>query len=231
MHARWWWRFAGYAWAPAGFAVAFTVLAEPPEAGPALDPPAPSRAGAPRPDPVDRPSVALQVTPGFARAAVRAALAAAREREAWARLASLDARAHTSALLPELILRVARNTDESLRLSPTVDEPYNYSAAGGAGWWLEGRLIWHFDRLLFDTHELGIERLRMEAGDRTGRLVNKVLTTLFAWQRAIARADDPKAVDEDRERAELARAEAEIMLDELTGGWFRAELARRGMNE
>jgi len=186
---------------------------------------------APTATPVERKPLLHVVTPGFAKVAVRAALASARRSDAWARLVSLETRSHTSALLPELIVRVVRNSDESLRLSPTLDTPYNYSSAGGAGWWFEGRLIWHFDRLVFDSHELGIERMRMEQGDRTGRLVTKVLATLFAWQRATVRAADSKVAAEDQERADFERAEAEIVLDELTGGWFSAELARRGVSE
>jgi hypothetical protein len=171
------------------------------------------------------------VTPGLARAAVRAALSAARQAEAWERLSSLETRARTSAWMPDLAFRVARNTDESLRLSPTIDEPYHYTAAGGVGWWIDARLSWHFDRLVFDTHELAVERLRVEHAERTGKLVSKVLATLFGWQRASLKAEDPKATPEEQERAELDRAEAEILLDQLTGGWFLHELARRHATE
>jgi hypothetical protein len=133
--------------------------------------------------------------------------------------------------MPDLAVRVARNTDESLRLSPTLDEPYHYTAAGGVGWWIDTRLTWHFDRLVFDTHELPVERLRLEHAERTGKLVTKVLSTLFGWQRASLAAEDPKATPEEQERADLERAEAEILLDLLTGGWFVRELARRHANE
>jgi hypothetical protein len=171
------------------------------------------------------------VTPRLARAAVRAALTASRQAEAWGRLSSLETRARTSAWMPDLALRVARNTDESLRLSPTIDEPYHYTSAGGVGWWIEARLTWHFDRLVFDTHELGVERLRLEHAERAGKLVTKVISTLFGWQRASLKAEDPTATPEEQERAELERAEAEILLDLLTGGWFVRELARRHTNE
>lgn len=116
-------------------------------------------------------------------------------------------------------------------MSPTIDEPYHYTAAGGVGWWLDARLTWHFDRLVFDTHELAVERLRLEHAERIGKLVGKVLTTLFGWQRATLKADDPKATPEEQERAELERVEAEILLDQLTDGWFVRELARRRANE
>ena len=204
----------------------------------AADPPLSSESSPPRaaaaPEPVHdegatkRPGL---VTPGLARAAVRAALSASRQSEAWGRLQSLETRARTSAWMPDLAVRVARNTDESLRLSPTIDEPYHYTAAGGVGWWIDSRLTWHFDRLVFDTHELAVERLRLEHAERTGKLVTKVLATLFGWQRAVLKAEDPKATEEEVERAELDRAEAEILLDQLTGGWFVRELARRHVTE
>lgn len=201
--------------------------AEPPASPRAPDlPDAPARAS-----PSTEAGPRRLVTSAFAGAAVRAALSAAHAGEAWARISSLAARAHSSAILPEVVVRVARNTDESLHLSPTADDPYNYTAVGGAGWWLEGRLIWHLDRLVFNTHDLGIERLRVEHADRTGRIAAKVLETLFAWQRAALRAADGSAPDDERASAELDEAEAEIMLDELTGGWFGRELARRRANE
>jgi hypothetical protein len=228
MHARRRPAFVGYVCSSAFWAFALPALAEPPEGSAAIPlQPTPAASAVAPLDSKRR----LFVTPHFARTAVRAALASARRSEAWTRLISLEARSHSSALLPELIFRGVRNTDQSLRFSPTVDEPNNYSAAGGAGWWFEARFIWHLDRLVFDTHELGIERLRTEHSDRTGKLVAKVLTTLFSWQRATLRAEDPKAAAEDQERAELDRAEAEILLDELTGGWFSAELARRPASE
>jgi hypothetical protein len=58
-----------------------------------------------------------------------------------------------------------------------------------------------------------------------------VLATLFDWQRAALKAEDPKALLEEQERAQLEGAEAEILLDQLTGGWFARELARRRANE
>ena len=42
---------------------------------------------------------------------------------------------------------------------------------------------------------------------------------------------DGDQTDEEHERAELQRMEAEIVLDQLTGGWFGRELARRRATE
>ena len=143
-------------------------------------------------------------------------------------LASMTARTRSSAALPELWIRAARSTDDSLRLSPTVDDPYHYTALGGAGTWLEARLAWHLDRLLFDRDEIAVERLRREHSERMGRLIGRVTAVLFAWQRAVLRSEDPKATDEDLEQAVLARAEAEATLNLLTSGWFGESVLGKG---
>jgi hypothetical protein len=166
------------------------------------------------------------VTPSFARETVRAALRASGFGDAERNLANMASRARTAGLLPELWLRAARTTDDSLRLSPTADDPYNYTQVGGAGWWLEARLVFHLDRLLFDRDEVPIERLRRERSDSAAKLVNKVLATLFDWQRAAAKKDDPAASPEDREHAAFSTMEAEVTLDVLTAGWFSERLAK-----
>ena len=132
----------------------------------------------------------------------------------------MAARARTAAVLPELFLRAARTTDDSLRLSPTIDDPYHYTSLGGAGLWIEGRLVWHFDRLVFDREEVAVERLRREHDDAMARLRGKVLEALFAWQRAVFRAEDPKANADELEQALLSISEQEATLDLLTAGWF-----------
>jgi hypothetical protein len=166
------------------------------------------------------------VTPRLARETVAAALRAAGSGAVRAHLASMAARARTAAVLPELFVRAARTTDDSLRLSPTLDDPYHYTALGGAGLWLEGRLVWHFDRLVFDRDEVSVERLRREHDEAMARLRGRVLEALFAWQRAVFRAEDPKANADELEQAILSRAEQEATLDLLTAGWFTGFLKR-----
>jgi hypothetical protein len=163
-----------------------------------------------------------RVTPRLAREAVAAALRAAGSPATRERLSSMAARSRTSAVLPELVVRAARSTDDSLRLSPTVDNPYAYSALGGAGLFLEARMIWRLDRLLFDREEVAVERLRREHAEAMSKVAARVLDVLFAWQRAVVRAEDAKVGAEELEQATLARAEAEATLDFLTAGWFMA---------
>jgi hypothetical protein len=129
-----------------------------------------------------------------------------------------------NALLPELWVRVARTTDESLRFAPTVDDPRNYSEAGGAGLLFEARVAWHFDRLMFDSEELAIEKMRVERAEGAAKLAGKVLATLFAWQKARIRVVDTAATDEERALAALEEAEAVVELDVLTDGWFSSRL-------
>ena len=199
------------------FSSALTAVAR---ADPPL-PAAPASTGPPTPQAVDVPVARPPlVTPGLARATLAAAMRAAANPETRAHLSSMAARARTSAVLPELFLRAARTTDDSLRLSPTVDDPYHYSVLGGAGLWLEARLVWHFDRLVFDRDEVSVERLRREHDGAMAALRGKVLEALFAWQRAVRRSEDPKAGEDELEQALLSRAEQEATLDVLTGGWF-----------
>lgn len=167
--------------------------------------------------------------PGLARAVVRAAR---RERAVEVRRARLDGlatRAKVSATLPQLVLRAARSTDQSLRLSPTANDitVYDYTQTGGADLLLEARATWTLDRLVFSDEELGIERLRIEHDRADERLVERVLSLLFAWEGASRRLSAPETDPEARELASMTLLEAEATLDVLTGGWFTAEIARR----
>ncbi len=164
----------------------------------------------------------------LARRAVRVALAAAGYAAAARRLDSLGARARLSATLPEVRLRAARTSDESLRLTPTTTDPYRYTQAGGTTLWFEARLTWRLDRLVFAKEELAVERLRREREQARMALVQKVLAALFAWQRAALRSVDQALLPEERAQAELDQMEAELTLDVLTRGWFSAVLRRRG---
>jgi hypothetical protein len=160
------------------------------------------------------------VTSHLAQGAVAAALRASGffgERRA---LDSMASRARTSAVLPEVWLRWSRATDQSLRLSPTVDDPAHYSTLGVAGIFLEARLVWHLDRLVFDQDELAVERLKSDRTDAAAKLSQRVLETLLAWQNARLRADDPALLPDEQGAAWLAMAGAEMTLDVLTAGWF-----------
>lgn len=194
--------------------------ARPLRADPSADPGAPHPSAALPPGDPGAPHVAPRVTPLLARGAVLAALRAARYPEKQAALRSMASRVRTSGVLPELWLRAVRTHDDSLSLTPTTGDPYHFSQVGGVGYFLEARLVWHLDRLVFDRDEVAVERLRAERSDIAGRLTNKVLEVLFAWQRALLAKDDLNLPDDDRRHAAISAMEAEVTLDVLTGGWF-----------
>src|SRR5450631_1843773 len=169
----------------------------------------------------------LLLTPRLARGTVRRALASAGYMDARTRLTSLSARSRNSAALPELRLRALRTTGQTLRLTPTTDDPYRYSTAGAAELAFEARLTWHLDRLVFSNEEVGIERLRSEWNASEHKLIEHVLLQLALWQRSRVRAADVDSEPEVRETAELEAIGAAVELDVLTDGWFSQAIDER----
>jgi hypothetical protein len=167
-----------------------------------------------------RPELAVVVTPDVARRAVRAALRAARLAAPDARIDALASRARASALLPELRLRATRLVDEAENVSPTEYDPSRTTASGGASLWLEARVTWRLDRLVFADEEVALERMRYDRAEAQNKLTSRVLEVLFAWQRAAALEADPSLAPDEHRRALLQLLEAEATLDVLTDGWF-----------
>lgn len=160
------------------------------------------------------------LTPSLVRETLTRAYRAQGAEDAESRLESLEARSRWSAALPELRLRAARATDESQRLSPTIDDPYRYTRDGGTDVAFEVRLTWDLSGLVFSAPEVSVERIRSERAQRRVELRREVLKLLFAWQRARLVAKDTNALEEERQQAALAKLEAELTLSALTGGWF-----------
>jgi hypothetical protein len=179
-----------------------------------------------RPATLTTASAKLVVNAALARETVRHALSAQGLAAAERRLVALSSRSRWSAVLPELRLRAARGTDQSLRLTPTIEDPYRYTRNGGTDTVLEARLSWQLSKLIFAVPELAVERLRAQRAERRLELTRQVLQALFAWQRALATAGDDQAFEEDRQKAELDQLEAELRLNVLTGGWFTEERAK-----
>ena len=174
---------------------------------------------APAPAPKSAPLLPV-LTPRLARGAVRHALVTAGYLVTRSRLGSLSARARSSAALPELRLRTLHSTGQTLRLTPTSDDPYRYTQAGTSELAFEARLTWHLDRLVFADEEVSIERLQIERDAAERRLIDHVLTRLALWQRSLVRAADVDSDPEVRETAELEALGAAVELDVLTEGWF-----------
>jgi hypothetical protein len=165
----------------------------------------------------------------LARGAVRAARRASSRDAARERLDGLSTRARVSAALPELVLRAARSTDQTLKLSPTATDAavYDYTQTGGADLLFEARATWTLDRLVFADEELGVERLRLEHARSEAQLVDRVVALVFDWERARRVVAEPEAEPEARLKAEVDELEAQALLDVLTDGWFSAELERQ----
>jgi hypothetical protein len=187
-----------------------------PVPAPAPPPAKPASGEVPRPksDPL------WLLTPQLARGTVRRALRSAGYIEARVRLTSLSSRSRSSAALPELRLRALRTTGQTLRLTPTTDDPYRYTQAGASELAFEARLTWHLDRLVFSNEEVGIERLRSEWSASERKLIEHVLLQLALWQRSRVRAADVDSEPEVRQTAELEALGAAVELDVLTDGWF-----------
>jgi hypothetical protein len=155
--------------------------------------------------------------PRFVGQAIEAAWQAQGISSALNRLESLSSRSRTSSLLPEVRFRAGRSVDQSLRLAPTVDDPYRYTQTGGVSFVLEGAATFRLSRLIFANEELGIERLKLAQSRERQRLQETLLEELLAWQKAwIAVAHGgPQA-----HRAQIRLLESRLRLDVLTGGWF-----------
>jgi len=184
----------------------------------------PGGPAAPRAAPTDpatrRARLSILLDAGLAQKTVRAALRAAGFGRNSRRLDSLAARAKASAVLPDLRLRGGRSTDESIRWSPTADDPQRFTQAGSAELFFDIQLTWRLDRLVFHSTELRVEQLRRQRALAKARLVQRVLDALFAWQRARTKLADATLLPEEEAEVALRQIEAEAVLDVLTAGWF-----------
>jgi len=170
----------------------------------------------------------LRALTEFSRRATVVALGVAGAAAERRRLDSLASRARASALLPELRLRAARNTDQALRWVPTTDDPSRITQADGAGLVLEVSATFRLDRLLFAREELTVERVRQQAGEERLKLEARVQSALLGLFRAhqlgcAGEPDDPKAAGQVIKGLELFQE-----LDNLTAGWFSDQAASFG---
>jgi hypothetical protein len=182
----------------------------------------PTRTGAPGPDPpapADPARPRAVITAAIARRAVAAAWRASGLGVDDSRIDSMIARSRASALLPEARLRAMRVLNDTSKVDAIPDTTGTYLSVG-ANLWLEARLTWRLDRLMFADDEPTLERVRIERHDARARLAAKVIDALFLWQRAIFRAETATAGSKEAVDATLQATEAEATLDVLTGGWF-----------
>ncbi len=158
----------------------------------------------------------LGVVPEFVGELMLAAGKAAGLDAAWERLDSAESRARNSAWLPDLRLRAGRDVDQSLRLSPTTDDPYRYTQSDGVSFIYEGTMTWRLGRLVFASEEPGLERLRLVRLRERERLLEQVLPLVEAWVLGTCEAHAWP-----RNRSIQRRLlNTEIALNQLTDGWF-----------
>ncbi len=159
------------------------------------------------------------------RAVVRCATALAIERAGLGPDASrsLASRARNAAWLPQVSVRVARNTGASTTqyTSVTSDRQLLDDSL-----FVDVRVSFSFDRLVFDPHETSLWRLDAQRADRRMQLESAVLDALSRCEqlrRAIALRAEGAAPDASAE-FEYARARARVEM--LTGVTLEALLAR-----
>lgn len=195
-------------------------------------PPAVADDGEPEPAPAESPPLPqprldqLRALAELSRRATGVALAVVGASAERRRLDGLSARARASALLPELRLRALRTTDQALRGSPTVDDPYRVTQADGAGITLEASATFRLDRLLFSREELVVERLRAQAASERLKLERQVLDALLELYRARELACLEDVTDEARALSRIRAVQLAAELDVLTAGWFAEQAPR-----
>lgn len=214
--------------APADALVSADALVPANEGALALVPAAMSQSATERPD--RNPAGSVVITVEAARACVRAAWKALGIADD-ANVDSMASRARASGALPEVRLRAMRTIDQSGRVTLTDSDPSHYTETGAATNWLEARLTFRLDRLIFADDEVSLERVRLERSELRARTTAKVLQALFEWQRAYALAQEPATTSAEHFAAVLRELEASAVLDVVTDGWFgrfRASLGTRG---
>jgi hypothetical protein len=162
----------------------------------------------------------------LARALVAEALRVSGSAAELRRLDAMVSRSRAAASLPEVRLGAGTASDESQRLSPTVNDPARFTRDGGRDVWLEARLTWRLDSAIFARDEIAIMRLRAQRQEESGRLAREVLEALVEWRKADLVQRSPFALPEERDAASIRQFGAVARLDVLTEGWFSRYLER-----
>lgn len=140
------------------------------------------------------------------------------------RLKALASRARLAAAVPELRLRGGSSRDESLRLTPTLEDPARFSQNGSRDLWFDAQLKWELDQTVFSRDEISIERLRRAREQDRRDLTAQVLRALKRWQKAQIGLQEPLILPEVKQRTQLRALTAAALLDVLTNGWFSRHL-------
>jgi hypothetical protein len=146
------------------------------------------------------------------------------------RLADLAHRARVSAVLPELRLKVNRTTGQTVRLSPTLDDPSRIEGSGDASMLYEARATWRLDRLVFADDEVTLERVRADRNDQRAKQTQRVIELISQWRKAVGRQIDPLTTSTEKLDAEAVIAATSAGLDALTAGEWSRQRRERGVD-
>lgn len=187
----------------------------------------PEKAEVTPPPRTDVPKPRIAPAPPLLNAAFVKALLNACNREFGAARADLDdlqSRARWSAWLPELQVKGGRNTDQTLRLTPTDSEPDRYQVVGGDGVRYEGQVRWAFSQLVFARDELAVARLRGALETEKRKRQQQAIESLSKWFAAWAILSAEGAEAHERFEAWVTESAQRAELDWLTHGWFSAHV-------
>jgi hypothetical protein len=135
-------------------------------------------------------------------------------------LQDLASRARNSAWLPELQVKGGRNTDETLRLTPTEAEPDRYQLVGGAGVRFEGQIKWSFNQLVFARDELAVARLQGALETEKRKRQHHAMDVLGKWLHAWVVLGDRSQTPGLRLKAWIDERASRAELDWVSQGWF-----------
>jgi len=110
--------------------------------------------------------------------------------------------------------------DESGRLTLSEVDPGRYTQAGTATNWLEARVTFRLDRLLFADEEVSLERLRADRAELRSRSPPRYCR-LFSNGNAPTSSSRNPRFDGGARGCSTSRARASAVLDVMTGRMVR----------
>jgi hypothetical protein len=140
-------------------------------------------------------------------------------------LSDMARRSRVSGLVPELHLRAMRVQDTTARVD-TRSDTAKASGTVGEDLWLEARLSFRLDRLVYADEETGLHRLRLEVLQGKRLVTQRVIELLQKVLRAQADAEASVDGSPEGRDAQEQLTEHGLALDLLTDGFYSATVGR-----